>query len=527
MKLETENLKFDNHTLIEKSWNSKRRTRISIAAFFVFFMVFTLLLPGPIFAVEDETLDEIFNNFDDNKPGVSTDTIQDVLEGFDDEPEDAEKITTEDDIFEGFDDDAKEAEIPLMKDEIKPSVFSFNGDIQLGAAYNFAHHKPEGNGTDQRGLSRLRAEVNLELNARFSSSWQARISGKGAYDSAYAIKGRDEFTDDVLDNYEKEFELGETYIQGSLADNLDIKFGRQVVVWGKSDNIRVTDVLNPLDMREPGITDIEDLRLPLTMTRLDYYIGDWGLTGIAVHEIRFNKNPEYGSDFYPFATAPPHEDKPGSDFNNTEYAVSVNGIFSRWDISFYWADYYNDAYHMQLVSFGLPSVLERKHARLQMLGTAFNVATGNWLLKTEAAWIEGFTFFNAPGKQYSRTDILAGLEYAGFTDTTLSIEAVNRHVNGFDEALKPAPDSVQQNEFQWTARASRDYLNDTLTLTLLVSAFGGMGEDGAYQRFSAEYDITDFIQISGGIMLYSSGDLAVFKNIGDNDRLFFNIRYSF
>ncbi|MBW2593373.1 MAG: DUF1302 family protein, partial [Deltaproteobacteria bacterium] len=258
-------MKLDNHTWIKKSWNSKHRTRGGITAVFVFLIFFTLLLQGPTFAVEDETLDEIINSFDDKKSGVSADTMQGVLEGFDDESKDAGKITTEDDILEGFDDDTQEAEPESLKDEIKPSVFSLSGDIQLGTSYNYAHHKPEEGETDWRGLSRLRTELNLELNAKFSSSWQARISGKGAYDFAYAIKGRNEFTDDVLDNCEKEFELGETYIQGSLTSRLDIKFGRQVVVWGKSDNIRVTDVLNPLDMREPGITDIEDLRLPLTM----------------------------------------------------------------------------------------------------------------------------------------------------------------------------------------------------------------------------------------------------------------------
>lgn len=264
MKLETGNLIRGNCT---------------IAAFFVLFMAFILLLPGQTFAVEDETLDEIISDFDDKKPEKPDDILQDVLEG--------------------FDDDTKEAEPELVRDELKPSVFSLNGDVELGASYNFAHDKPEGNKTDWRGLSRLSTELNLELNAKFSSSWQAQISGKGAYDSAYSIKDRDEFTDEVIDNYEKELEFGETYIQGSLTKSLDIKVGRQIVVWGKSDNIRVTDIFNPLDIREPGLTDIEDLRLPVAMSRFDYYIGDWSMTGIVIHEIRFNKSPEYGSDFYP------------------------------------------------------------------------------------------------------------------------------------------------------------------------------------------------------------------------------------
>lgn len=504
----------------------KRYNRTIVA----FFMAFTLLLPGPTFAVEDETLDEIINGFDDKKPEVSDDTMQDVLEGFEDDQQDIEKSKTSNDFLEGFDDDTKEAgpEQPpeLQKDEIKPSVFSLNGDVELGASYNFARDKPEGNKTDWRGLSRLRTELHLELNAKFSSSWQARISGKGAYDFAYSIKDRNKFTDDVLDNYEKEFELGETYIQGSLTKSLDVKIGRQIVVWGKSDNIRVTDVLNPLDMREPGLTDIEDLRLPVAMSRLDYYLGDWGLTGIAIHEIRFNKNPEYGSDFYPGSKPSPHEDKPEHCGKNTEYAAAINGIFSGWDISFYWADYYNDMPHMELIS-APPPQTEWKHARLKMLGAAFNAAVGNWLLKTEAAYIDGFEFFNSPGKEYSRIDALAGIEYSGFKDTTVSMEAVTRHINDFDQALELPPDETQEDEFQWVFRLTRTFLHDTLTLTLLASTYGATGQDGAFQRFSTEYDVTDSIEITGGVVLYQSGDLAMYRNISDNDRLFFNIKYSF
>ena len=247
-----------------------------------------------------------------------------------------------------------------------------------------------------------------------------------------------------------------------------------------------TDVLNPL----AGLTDIEDLRLPVAMSRFDYYVGDWSLTGIAIHEIRFNKSPEYGSDFYPGSQPPPHEDKPDSCCKNTEYAVAVSGIFSGWDISFYWADYYNDMPDTQLISAVPPPQTEWKHARLKMFGAAFNQALGNWLLKTEAAYIDGFGFFNTPGKEYSRIDVLAGMEYSGFKDTTVSIEAVNRYINGFEESLKLTPDNAQEDEFQWVFRLTRDFLNETLTLTLLASTYGATGQDGDLQRFSAEYDIT-------------------------------------
>lgn len=436
-----------------------------------------------------------------------------------------------DDILDGFEDTAEvsadDSETEPSTEEYKPPMFSLDGYFKLSSSYNFAHDKPENGQTDWRGVSRLRSELQLELNANLPGSWKAYISGKGSYDAAYEIKGRDKFTSEVLDNYENELEFRQVYILGSLSDHLDIKAGRQTVVWGKSDNIRVTDVLNPLDTREFGLTDIEDLRLPVVMTRVDAYTGSWNLTGIAVHEIRFNKNAEYGSDFYPGASPPPPEDKPSNSIDNTEFAVAINGMFSGWDMALYWADIYNDAAHREVVAPGSPPQMELKHARLTMFGTALNVVKGNWLFKAETAHFDGVKFFNNAGQTYRRTDVLAGFEYSGFQDTTISIEAVNRYIHDFDAVLEQPPDNTTKDEFQSVGRISRTFWNQTLTLTLLASTFGVTGQDGALQRFSAEYDVNDAVQVNGGVVLYHSGDLAHFRTIGDSDRIYFEINYSF
>lgn len=65
-----------------------------------------------------------------------------------------------------------------------------------------------------------------------------------------------------------------------------------------------------------------------------------------------------------------------------------------------------------------------------MFGPAANVAVGNRLLKSEAAWQDGFMFFIAPGEAFSRFDLLFGLEYSGIRETTISVEVANRHIDG-------------------------------------------------------------------------------------------------
>jgi hypothetical protein len=153
-----------------------------------------------------------------------------------------------------------------------PDWLSIDGYFKISSVYSYLSHDAAGTDFNWQGLTRLRSELKLKLDADLPENWQARVSGHGFYDFAYTINGRDNFTDDVLDHYEKELEFDEVYLQESLTNDLDLKADRQIVVWGRLDNIRITDVLNPLDLRWPGLVDIEKLRLPVTMTKLDYYI---------------------------------------------------------------------------------------------------------------------------------------------------------------------------------------------------------------------------------------------------------------
>ena len=460
------------------------------------------------------------------------DNLDDILDGF----EDAQKEQTGsaisddpiDDVLEGFDDEPEKPAVPSEASPMaKPSVFSLDGQLKLGASCNISHDAPEEDMADWRGLSRLRPELQLDLNARFSDAWQGLVSARGFYDFAYTIKGRHSFTPAVINTYEEEVEFKEVYLLGRVTRALDLKIGRQIVVWGKSDSIRVTDVLNPLDIREPGLTDIEDLRLPVTMVKADGYVGSWNLAGIAIPEIRFDKMPVYGHDFYPGAAPLPEEDKPQTSFENMEWALSLSGIFDGWDMDFYYARIFNDTPHIEQVSSGMTTKFMRKHERLHMFGAAYNRAMGNFLAKAEAAVFEGMVFSNTPGTDYVRIDMLAGVEYSGFNEATLTVEFANRHLRDHDKILEAFPDGVYEDMFQAVIRYTRDFLNDTLTVNFFGTLFGPADADGFYERLDMEYDISDTRKVRGGLVLYQSGEMLRLSDIDDNDRLFFEYVYNF
>jgi hypothetical protein len=503
------------------------RTTFIIVCFLVLWCA-----PAILFAQEsvedppaDTGLDEILQGFDEEDADAQEGQRSPVPDGLGGKDDSGGEDQSLDDVLEGFDEEeGGRKETALKTEQEGQPSHKLSGILSLGVSYAYAHDAPNPGEPDYRGLNRLRPELNLEWDGRFSKNWRALVGGHFFYDFAYAIKGEEQFTEAMLDLYESQALLDEAYLQGLLTSDLDLKLGRQIVAWGRSDNIRIVDILNPLDFREPGLVDIEDLRLPVFMTKLDYYFADWNLSGMALHEIRFSFNPVFNAEFFPFDQPLPPEETPANTLDNTQFGLALNGVFSGWDISFYGARFFQDETHLEMVS---PGQLVRRHSRLNMLGAGMNVALGNWLLKSEAGYFDGLEFLALPGEAKSRFDLMFGLEYSGFSETLLSLEMVNRHLIDFDPRLKAQSDVIRENQFQAVFRAQKDFKNDSLHLTFLASMFGPKGDGGAFQRFSAAYDVRDNVSVTVGVVTYQSGDRPFFRNIGDNDRLFFDARYFF
>ena len=451
------------------------------------------------------------------------DEMADLLTGFDDEGVVVEETGELNLLLDGFDDTPEQQEKENASPPLLPSWLEVQGSLSLQAAVGFAHKAPSENTPDYRGLSMLRTRGELIGDISFDT-WQARIGTRGFYDAAYSLDDRSDYTHKMLDDYEQELEITEAWIQTALGDHLDFKTGRQIVVWGKSDNIRITDVLNPLDMRQPGMLDIRDLRLPVAMSKLDFYTGNWNISTMVIHEPRFNKAPVYNSEFYPGSASAPTEDDPSISLDNQQFAVALNGVFSGWDLSIYSAYVFDNQAHVDTTE---DSELVRRYSRIKMGGISADIAFGNWLFKTEAALLHGLNFYAVPDKDYARFDSLMAMEYSGFTETSISIELANRHLFDFDSRLEALPDGQMRNLSQSALRVNRDFMHDTIHLTMLLSLYGLTGEDGAFERYQVEYDIRDNVMIKGGVVFYQSGDVVAFQNIGDNDRLFFELEYRF
>jgi hypothetical protein len=174
-----------------------------------------------------------------------------------------------------------------------------------------------------------------------------------------------------------------------------------------------------------------------------------------------------------------------------------------------------------------------------MGGAGGNYTFGAWLFKAEAAGLYGFRYpyvsayagdipvaFDVTDRKW-RFDAMLGVEYYGFSETTIAVEAVNRYLADFDRVVGGFPAFERENSTEWSARYTADWFNARLQTTLLAVIFGYDFQDGAVLRLQGDYTILDGLVFTAGILLYQAGDLPPLGDWGRNDRLFFDLKYSF
>jgi hypothetical protein len=474
-----------------------------------------------------------------------------------------------DDDFEGFEEDNgfhefgdfeedqssfENSEIEIQDVSTSPSKqYSFTGFVKEALAfspyktdsdYNFVRKDAE--------ISKIRTTLNLQFYTKMFEEWKLVVSGNAFYDDYYHQKGSDQYTEEALENHESEFELRDTFLEGPITPALRLKIGRQINAWGESDFFRITDWANPHDNREMGQTDMEDARLPVLATKLSYSLNNLEISGVAIHEIRPTKVGSEGTDYDPYITyrdgSNPtfqKEDVPKNTTENTEWLFRIFNSFNGGDLSFVYADVFDDeaylAYETATNSF-IPSF-----KRIQVLGLAGNLVKESWLLKTEVAQINGKALMrndlteqlteqltkqltgqltqgeNDP-MSWSEKDIrqtMIGVEYAGITDLVVTIEANRSQIEAYEDNIYN--DEVSDS---YGLRIRYDALNQTLQPRF--SWINIANNNGSIYRLNVDYDYIDALQLSGGVVIFNATDendsLYPYRY---NDRIFCSVKYSF
>ena len=418
------------------------------------------------------------------------------------------KAGTEFDEFESDFDVSFDEAVVQIGAEKSTSVF---GSVNFEAHYNYKTNNATKN------LSSAKILVDLIADHKLKNGNKVKSNIKGYYDLIYS-SDLGNYTG-TPQGYESEININELFVEGKISKNADFKLGRQIVVWGKADTVRVTDILNPLDLRVPGMVDVRNLRIGRTMSKLDYYLDNINLSIIGIHENNFSKSPKQYSDFRPILANTPSKE-PNNSLANTGIALALEGAFEGYDAAIYFADTYVDKPYLK------EGVLHYDN-KSKMYGAAFSGAIENYLVTAEVAYFDTIKYVGVNNTK-SRIDSMIGFEYSGIDDGSISYEFATRSIKDYEAAIYSANNGYKhKNDIQQALRINKSYKNQTIILNAMVSMFGDKGREGGTANASLDYIVNDRLSLSVGVIDYIGGSSPVLDSLKENDRVFTKATYAF
>lgn len=325
-------------------------------------------------------------------------------------------------------------------------------------------------------------------------------------------------------------ELREGYLQRSFG-NLDVKVGRQIVVWGRADKINPTDNFT---LRDASLlfTDDEEQRLGVLTTQVGWqFNAQHRLSLVLPHEWRTPTFPIKPDPNRQFSYADPDEP-----FLQGALKFSSEGGKVDWSLSYF--NGYDKTPDIRRLAAGPPQQLELLFQRIQVVGGDFATVVGNYGWRGELAYTQ--TEDDAGDDPLTKNPFLFGV--FGFDrnineDVNWNLQLLVKQVflhQAVSEATaflqEPAKEeaivSQQQEALQagLSTRLNLQWLNDTLELELA----GVLGFDLQSTVFKPKlsYAINDQLRGIVGGDLYTGPNESFFGRLGGISTAFAELRWT-
>ena len=326
-------------------------------------------------------------------------------------------------------------------------------------------------------------------------------------------------------------ELREAYLSYAKG-NFDLRVGRQIVVWGVADALRVTDCVSPFDYTEFLAQDYDDIRMPVNGLRAKYTIGSVTLEAVCNPVVDFfvlptdERNP--WAIRLPSAPLPYTTDlesgKPEKKIRNMEFGGRASVNLSGIDFSVSALRTWNKlpALCPDLSGDGRTLYINGQYRRMTMLGADCSLPVGQFVLRAEVAEYIGEAQGSGLGQNAVRRNTLnalAGVDWYPGNDWNISVQYCHKYTSGNLAAL-----SVYRNAGLATARLSKELLHNTLKLSTF--AYIDVASGGIFNRLSASYSLNDDIELTAGYD-YFHADKGKFAMYGKNSEAWVKMKYSF
>ena len=328
-------------------------------------------------------------------------------------------------------------------------------------------------------------------------------------------------------------ELREAYFDYT-AKNWDLRIGRQIILWGVSDGLRITDLISPLDLTEFLARDYDDIRMPVDAIKWRYMDDVIKLELVFVPIFQtyiIPDDPEnpwaitYPSDGPEIIVAPAIRQE--KSLRNSEFGGRLSFYLPGFDLSVSGLRTWNKlpVYERNFSPAHDTLVLVPKHFRYTMIGLDFSRPQGSFVIRGEAAMYNGeplsTDLLNQTNPVMKKTTMnyLVGLDWYPGSNWTLTGQFSQKLILLWEDQLEDP-----KNTLLATLGITRKLLRSTLS----ASAFGyfDLSNEGMFARTTLDYSLSDQIHLITGVDIFH-GDAGIFGAYKNNSEFFIKAKYNF
>lgn len=212
----------------------------------------------------------------------------------------------------------------------------------------------------EKRLDKMQNRLELKPEAVLMDRLEFRGRALLWYDAAMDIESTNttDLTAAIKNHYRDYTTVKEAYFLYG-GDDFDFRLGQQQIVWGKTDGLRMLDIVNPLDMREFILDDFLDSRIGLVAARLNYYAylngSEHEFELIIIPDAKVAEIAPIGSRWgFALPTLPVgitpvilSGEEPNWAAKNIEYGAAWRSNMSGWDLSLNWFYGWKDTPNLQ------------------------------------------------------------------------------------------------------------------------------------------------------------------------------------
>lgn len=460
-------------------------------------------------------------------------------------------------------------DVPSLEEGVTSSWsrWRVSGYLKNETAYRF--HEP-------RSITKIRNIAYLNAQYPVAASVNFNFTGWAYYDLAYDLFNYETIAARLernaadplvfVENLQQKKDspvaaVRELYFDIS-GDNWDARLGKQYVIWGVLEGVRIVDEINPMDFRELILPDLLDYRIPLWTAKLNYYADSVDYEFLVIPELQFHKPAPPGSEWELLQEVPGTRYPESWRLENTEVGLRAKTTLADTEFNFsyfYTWDDFPVIFRTVKLDGTVAAVTFPTFTRIHMYGVTAVKQHGPYILKGEFAYVTG---------KYFGLRNTADRDGDGYVDYNGEVQkdhirwgaGIEFQWQGWDWAPGVTQwyipdydrDMIQaRTDTAWNLFVRREFPQYSMTAQVLFIYLQTLDE--TYLKPKLFFQVTNRFQVAIGLDLFdgsssnfgtsnfesSSGGNGVGQfnasiqqaqflgNFHDNDRVFFEFKYSF